>query len=307
MTILDKITESLLGLISDTSSPKGAFNIRKDGASISRQSTDTVEIIPKTDKPGIDIIVKAGTKGEKIYIPALITHEGVDDLVYNDFYIGEDSDITIVAGCGVHNSGCADSQHNGIHRFFIGKNARVLYEEKHIGIGEGSGKRIINPETYVEIEEAGYMEMDTVQIKGVDSTRRTSKAIVKEKGKLIIKEKIMTHNKQYAETNFEVELNGKDSGTDLMSRSVAKGSSRQIFRSVINGNTSCTGHSQCDAIIMDDAIVSAIPELTANHLDAALIHEAAIGKIAGEQIIKLMTLGLTEEEAESRIVEGFLQ
>lgn len=307
MENMDKITQDLLNIVTDTTTPPGAFNIRKDGGSIGRQSTKNVKIVGKTDKPGIDIIIGAGTKGERIYIPALITHEGVDDLVYNDFFVGDDSEVVIVAGCGVHNGGCADSQHNGIHRFFIGKNARVVYIEKHIGLGVGTGKRIINPETYAEIDTGGYLEMDTVQIEGVDSTRRMSKAIIKDNGKLIVKEKIMTHDDQFAETNFEISLDGPGCGADLVSRSVAKDNSKQIFRSIIHGNTMCTGHSECDAIIMDNATVSAIPELTANHLDAALIHEAAIGKIAGDQIIKLMTLGLTEEEAEARIVEGFMQ
>ena len=244
---------------------------------------------------------------EKIYIPACVTKSNVDDLVYNDFYVGENSDVVIVAGCGVHTDGEEDSQHNGIHRFFISKNAKVRYEEKHVGIGEGTGKRIINPQTYIEMAENSYMEMDTVQIKGVDSTKRDSKAVLQANAKLVIKEKIMTHGEQYAETNFAVDLDGEDSGVDLISRSVARGTSKQMFRSVINGNTRCTGHSECDAIIMDKGVVSAIPELTANDIDAALIHEAAIGKIAGEQLIKLMTLGLTSEEAEAKIVEGFLK
>lgn len=302
------VTKKLLELVSElVGDPKGAFNIREDGQCAGRQSTENIQINTKKDKPGIDIIVQPGTKGETAYIPACITHSDVDDLVYNDFYIGEGADVTVVAGCGVHTEGEKSSQHNGIHRFFIGKNARVLYLEKHIGIGEGTGKRIINPKTYVEMEEGGYMEMDTTQIEGVDSTSRFTKAILKSGAKMVVKEKIMTHDDQTAETNFEVDLNGEDSGADLISRSVAKGRSQQVFRSRINGNTRCTGHSECDAIIMDQGVVSAIPELTANHADSALIHEAAIGKIAGEQLIKLMTLGLTEEQAEAKIIEGFLK
>ncbi|WP_040197446.1 SufB/SufD family protein [Candidatus Soleaferrea massiliensis] len=305
---MNKITEKLLQMISDVNGEiTGAFNIREDSQCAGRQSTDTIEITTKLDKSGIDITVKPGTKGETVYIPACITHSNVDDLVYNDFFIGEDADVTIVAGCGVHTEGEESSQHNGIHRFFIHKNAKVVYLEKHIGVGEGTGKRIINPQTYVEMDENSYMMMDTVQIKGVDSTKRVSKAILKEGAKLVIKEKIMTHGDQYAETNFEVDLNGADSGADLVSRSVAKDRSHQVFRSRISGNNRCTGHSECDAIIMDDGVVSAIPELTANHVDASLIHEAAIGKIAGEQLTKLMTLGLTESEAESKIIDGFLK
>lgn len=306
---MNKITKKLLSMVSniDDLPENSAFNIREDSGCAGRHSTEHVEIVGKTDVPGIDIRIKPNTKGESIYIPACITKSDVDDLVYNDFYVGENADVIIVAGCGVHTDGEESSQHNGIHRFFLEKGAKVLYLEKHVGIGKGTGKRFINPQTYMELAENSYMEMDTSQIKGVDSTKRTSKAKLEKGAKLVIKEKIMTHGEQFAETNFEVELNGEDSGADLMSRSVARDHSKQVFRSVINGNTNCMGHSQCDAIIMDTATVSAIPELTANHIDAQLIHEAAIGKIAGEQITKLMTLGLNEEEAEAKIVEGFLK
>ena len=305
---MNKITKSLISIVSDLDgTPKGAYNIREDGECAARHSSENIDIVPKKDKSGIDIIIKPNTKGETVYIPALITHENVKDLVYNDFYIGEGSDIIISAGCGVHNNGCGTSEHNGIHRFFIGKNAHVLYLEKHVGTGEGEGKKVINPETYVEIEQDGYLEMDTVQIGGVDSTKRNCAAILKEGAKIVVKEKIMTEGEQFAETKFKVELNGEDSAANLVSRSVAKGNSHQRFISKIDGNTKCTGHSECDAIVMDNAIVSALPEVTANFVDASLIHEAAIGKIAGEQIIKLMTLGLTEEEAEARIIEGFME
>ena len=303
---MNKITKSLISIVSDLDgTPKGAYNIREDGECAARHSSENIDIVPKKDKSGIDIIIKPNTKGE--YIPALITHENVKDLVYNDFYVGEGSDIIISAGCGVHNDGCGTSEHNGIHRFFIGKNAHVLYLEKHVGTGDGEGKKVINPETYVEIEQDGYLEMDTVQIGGVDSTKRNCEAILKEGAKIVVKEKIMTDGEQFAETKFKVELNGEDSAANLISRSVAKGNSHQRFISKIDGNTKCTGHSECDAIVMDNAIVSALPEVTANSVDASLIHEAAIGKIAGEQIIKLMTLGLTEEEAEARIIEGFME
>lgn len=305
---MNKVTQKLLGLVSDLfGKPDGAYNIREDSRCAGRENSEHIRIESKTDKPGIDIIVDAGARGEKVYIPACITHSDVDDLVYNDFYIGEGADVTIVAGCGVHTDGEEDSRHNGIHRFFVGKCARVLYLEKHIGIGEGTGKRIINPQTVAEIAEGGYMEMDTTQIKGVDSTNRETRAALEKDARLVIREKIMTHGSQSAVTDFEVELNGENSGANLVSRSVAKGTSKQLFRSRIYGNAACSGHSECDAIIMDNAEVSAVPELTAKHVDAALIHEAAIGKIAGEQIIKLMTLGLTEEQAEAKIIEGFLK
>ncbi|MEI3335954.1 MAG: SufB/SufD family protein [Clostridium sp.] len=305
---MNKITKSLISIVSDLDeTPKGAYNIRQDGECAARHSSENIDIVSKKDKSGIDIIIKPNTKGETVYIPALITHENVKDLVYNDFYVGEGADIIISAGCGVHNDGCETSEHNGIHRFFIGRNARVLYLEKHVGTGVGEGKKVINPETYVEIEKDGYLEMDTVQIGGVDSTKRNCEAILKEGAKIVVKEKIMTEGNQFAETKFKVELNGENSAANLISRSVAKGNSHQRFISKIDGNTKCTGHSECDAIVMDNAIVSALPEVTANSVDASLIHEAAIGKIAGEQIIKLMTLGLTEEEAEARIIEGFME
>lgn len=304
---MDDITMNLLGLVSDLNGvPDGAYNIRLDSGCAGRNSTENIQIVSKTDRSGIDIIVKPGTKGETVYIPAIISHSGVHDLVYNDFIIGEDADVTIVAGCGVHSAGCDASEHNGIHSFSLAKGARVKYVEKHIGTGEGTGERIINPKTYAVLEEGSYLEMETTQIKGVDSTKRLTKCRLNDNAKVVIHEKIMTHGKQTAETDFEVELNGVDSAAELVSRSVARDDSKQLFLSKMIGNAQCAGHSECDAIIMDNGVVSAIPEVTANDVDAALMHEAVIGKIAGEQLIKLMTLGLTEEEAEHKIIDGFL-
>lgn len=285
----------------------GAFNIRSNGRSEGRNSTENIRIEPKENGSGIDIYIKPGTKDESVHIPALITEAGVHDLVYNDFHVGEGADVTIVAGCGIHNCGSEESLHEGIHRFFVGKNAKIKYIEKHIGEGDGNGKRIINPQTHIEAEENSYVEMDTVQLKGVDSTKRISSAKLAAGATLVIKEKIMTHGDQYAETSFDVELDGKGSSAKLVSRSVARDSSRQLFRSKLAGNTECYGHSECDAIIMDDGIVAAEPEIIANNVDATLIHEAAIGKIAGDQLVKLMTLGLTEKEAEAQIINGFLK
>lgn len=287
--------------------PQGAYNIRMNGEGAGRNTTENIDIITKEDKPGIDIKIKPGTKNESVHIPVLLSQTGLTDLVYNDFYIGENADVTIVAGCGIHNGGDQKSQHDGIHTFYVGKNARVRYIEKHYGEGDGSGENIMNPTTIVFIEENGYMEMETAQIKGVDSTKRDTKATLGDGATLIIKEKIMTHGRQLAETKFEVDLKGYESACHVVSRSVAKGDSRQLFLSKINGVNKCSGHTECDAIIMDNATVSAIPEITAGNVDASLIHEAAIGKIAGEQIIKLMTLGLTEKEAEEQIVSGFLK
>jgi len=305
---MDAIQLNLLQQVADLHEvPEGAYNIRTNGQSAGRNTTANIDIVTKEDVDGIDIIIKPGTKRESVHMPVLLSQSGIKETVYNDFYIGEDSDVTIVAGCGIHNGGDKDSEHSGIHRFFIGKNARLKYVEKHYGTGDGNGERIMNPTTEIEIAEGGYMEMDTVQIKGVDSTKRFTKAVLADGAKLIVREKLMTHGKQWAETDFDVSLDGVDSSADVVSRSVARDTSYQKFLSVIRGNNACTGHSECDAIIMDQASVSAIPELTANHIDASLIHEAAIGKIAGEQLIKLMTLGLTEEEAEAQIINGFLK
>lgn len=305
---MDAIQKELLAQIADLHEvPQGAYNFRVNGEGAGRNTTEHIDIVTKKDKPGIDIIIKPGTKNESVHIPVVVSQSGVNDMVYNDFYIGENADVTIVAGCGIHNGGGEKSEHDGIHSFYIGKNARVKYVEKHYGTGEGSGERVLNPETIVMMEEGSYMEMDTVQIKGVDSTIRKTKATLKEDATLVIKEKIMTHGNQFAKTDFEVDLNGENCGANVISRSVARDQSRQIFLSKINGNNKCYGHTECDAILMDEGSVSAIPEITANHLEASLIHEAAIGKIAGEQLIKLMTLGLTESEAEAQIVNGFLK
>ncbi len=287
--------------------PTGAYNVRRNGKLAGRNTTANIDIVTKTDKPGIDIIIKSETKGERVDIPVILTETGLDDLVYNDFYVEDGADVVIVAGCGIHNAGGLKSEHDGIHAFHIGKNAKVLYIEKHYGEGEGTGERILNPTTLIEIAEGGSMTMETAQIKGVDSAIRKTDAVLGDGATLIIREKIMTHGKQYAETNFHVALNGKDSGARVISRSIAKDDSRQKYISCIDGNNLCTGHTECDAIIMDNGTVTAKPELNANNIEARLIHEAAIGKIAGEQLIKLMSLGLTEKEAEEKIVNGFLK
>ncbi len=307
---MDAIEKHMLEQIADLHGvPEGAYNIRYNGKKDGRKTTANIDIVTKTEegKPGIDIIIRPGTKNESVHIPVVLSESGLKDLVYNDFYIGEDADVTIIAGCGIHNCGTDTSEHDGIHTFHIGKNARIRYVEKHYGEGDGSGERILNPETIIYIDEGGRMEMESVQIKGVTSTRRVTRAELSAGASLEISEKIMTHGSQYAETDFTVDMNGEGCSANVVSRSVAKGSSRQLFVSRINGNCPCTGHTECDAIIMDQACVTAEPQLTANDIDASLIHEAAIGKIAGEQLIKLMTLGLTEAEAEEQIVNGFLK
>ncbi|MDE5746389.1 MAG: SufD family Fe-S cluster assembly protein [Acetatifactor sp.] len=305
---MDAIQKELLEQVAGLHEmPAGAYNIRANGEAVARNTTAHIDIVTKTDKSGIDIVIKPGTKKESVHIPVVLSQSGLTEMVYNDFHVGDDCDVTIVAGCGIHNSGDQMSKHDGIHTFYIGKNSHVKYVEKHYGSGEGTGERIMNPETVVILGENSFMELETVQIRGVDSTKRSTRATLADGAKIIVTEKLMTHGKQYAETSFDVDLNGEGSSANVISRAVARDDSRQLFLAKINGNNRCAGHSECDAIIMDNAKISAIPEITANHLDAELIHEAAIGKIAGDQIIKLMTLGLTEAEAEAQIVNGFLK
>ncbi len=305
---MKSITEKLLGIVSEWGGGyKGAYNIREDSGCAGRQSSENIKIEPKQDNPGIIIRVSSAAQNETVYIPACVTHSGVDDLVYNDFIIEDGADVIIVAGCGVHSEGEEEARHNGIHRFFIGKNAKVLYKEKHVGIGDGTGAKRIDPVTDIEMDENSYMEMDTVQIGGVTSTNRLTTAKLGAGAKLIVNERLMTDNDEKAKSDFKVDMNGEDSCVDIVSRSVAKGNSFQEYRSVINGNCRCMGHTECDAILSENGHVNAVPALYAGNIDASLIHEAAIGKIAGEQIIKLCTLGLTEEEAERKIIDGFLK
>ena len=305
---MNKITESLLRVVSGFGGTfKGAYNVREDGECAGRQSSENIKIESKKEGPGLVIHVRPGTKGETVYIPACVTHGGVDDLVYNDFYIGEDADVLVVAGCGVHNDESTEARHNGIHRFFLEKGARVLYREKHIGTGTGKGAKRIDPVTDITMAENSYLEMDTVQISGVDSTMRRTTATLAAGARLVVRERLMTTGTEWARSDFDVTLEGEDSGVDLISRSVARGRSRQEFNSCLRGKNRCSGHSECDAILAESGSVGASPSLEAAHVDAALIHEAAIGKIAGEQILKLRTLGLTREEAEERIIQGFLK
>lgn len=287
--------------------PVGAYNIRANGESAARNTTEHIDIVTKTDKPGIDIIIKDGTKNESVHIPVIISQTGLKECVYNDFFIGDDCDVTIVAGCGIHNCGGQDSQHDGIHTFFVGKNSKVRYIEKHYGEGDGQGKRLMNPTTVVHLQENARMEMETTQIAGINDTMRQTSAELADGSSLVVHEKIMTTGEQNAKTDFTADLNGEGCSCNIISRSVAKDQSHQNFVSRLNGNAPCAGHTECDAIIMDHASVLASPQLTANHVEASLIHEAAIGKIAGEQLIKLMSLGLTEKEAEEQIVNGFLK
>lgn len=305
---LDNLRLNILREVADLEGvPTGAYSIRVDGETFDKKSSENIVIEKKTDKPGIDIYIKAAGRRESVHIPVILAESGLKEVVYNDFHIEENADVLIIAGCGIHNCGVQDSEHSGIHSFYLGKNAKVKYVEKHYGDGDGNGKNIMNPHTIVELAEGAYMEMETTQIKGVDSTKRKTEAVLHEKATLVVHEKIMTHGNQFAETEFVVDLKGDDCGTHVVSRSVAKDNSRQLFISDVVGNAKCSGHTECDAIIMDNASVVAVPKIVANNTEASLIHEAAIGKIAGEQLIKLMTLGLDEKQAEEEIINGFLK
>ncbi len=305
---IDTIQQRLLEEVADLHDiPEGAYNLRANGKSIGRNTTANIDIQSKHEGSGIDIRVKDGTKNESVHIPVVLSESGLKETVYNDFFIGEDCDVLIVAGCGIDNCGNQDSQHNGIHRFYVGKNSRIRYVEKHYGSGDGSGKRILDPVTEVYQEEGSTVEMEMVQIKGVDSTERTTLAELKEGAKLVVRERLMTHGEQHALSVYKVSLNGDGSSADVVSRSVARDTSYQKFDACIVGNAACSGHTECDSIIMDSGRILAVPSLEANNIDAALVHEAAIGKIAGDQLIKLMTLGLTEAEAEEQIINGFLK
>ncbi len=305
---LSAIELNMLKAIADLHKiPEGAYNIRADGVSAGRNSTEHIEIVSKTDKQGIDIIVKPGTKNESVHIPVIISKTGYEELVYNDFFIGEDCDVVIIAGCGIHNSGCDNSKHDGVHTFHVGKRSRVKYVEKHYGDGEGTGERIMNPRTVIYLEEGAYMEMDTTQIKGIDSAQRETVVEAAAGAEIVVLEKLMTHGRQKAVSDMAIHLNGDDARGRVISRSVAQEESTQVFHPNMEGNARCFGHVQCDTIIMGNAKVSSIPAITANHVDAQLIHEAAIGRIAGDQLLKLMTLGLSPEEAEERILAGFLK
>ena len=308
MLKLDETQKRLLLEVADLHKvPEGAYNIRSNSASVGRQSSANIEIIPKTDVSGLDIRIKPGTKNESVHIPVVLTESGLKEQVYNDFHIGEGADVLIVAGCGIDNCGTQDSQHDGIHRFFVGKNARIRYVEKHYGSGDGAGKRILNPVTEVYQEENSTVEMEMVQIKGVDDTERTTTAELAAGARLVVRERLMTHGDQRALSVYRVSLNGEGSSADVVSRSVARDDSWQKFDARISGNAPCHGHTECDSIIMDRGRILAVPSLEANDPDSELVHEAAIGKIAGEQLVKLMTLGLTEQEAEEKIISGFLR
>jgi len=305
--MLSAVDKNLLEQVADLHKiPQGAYNIRKNGEGVGRNTTANIDIITKTDKPGIDVIIKPNTKNESVHIPVILS-EAINDLVYNTFEVGENSDVTIVAGCGIHNTSSKTSQHDGVHEFFVRKGARMKYIEKHYGEGSGKGERILNPTTIIEVEENGTAELEMIQIKGVDSTKRDTIVKLHKNARLVVSERLLTYLNQIAESNITVELLGEDSTAQIISRSVAQDDSQQIFHLNLRGHAKCRGHIQCDSIIMQNAKVSSIPEISAFHSDAELVHEAAIGKIASEQLIKLMSLGLSEKEAEDTILKGFLK
>lgn len=305
---LSRLDEQLLAAVADLHSiPAGAVNIRKDGQGIVRRSSASITVVPKEDKPGIDILVKPGTKNEAVHIPVILTKSGFKDMVYNTFIIGEEAEVTVVAGCGIHNAGENASEHRGIHELIVKRGARLRYIEKHYGQGEGRGKRILDPKTKITVEEGGYAEMELVQIRGVDSTSRLTEAVLHDGAGLKIVEKLLTHGDQTADSEIVVYLEGKNSFVQVLSRSVAQDTSRQLFKAALIGKNLCSGHVECDAIIMDKAKIRSVPELAAESSEAVLTHEAAIGKIAGEQLIKLMTLGLDEKQAVETIISGFLR
>lgn len=305
---MNKIDKELLAQVADLHKiPQGTYNIRKNGKSIARNSTKDIEIVPKPDKSGIDIIVKANVVNKSVHIPVILTEGNLNEAVYNDFYIGENSDVTIVAGCGIHNTTCYDSEHDGIHSFYLAKNCKVKYVEKHLGSGNGTGKKILNPQTYIEMQDGSLFEMETIQLEGVSYSNRKTKAKLLNDTKLVIKEKVLTTDTQTAITQFDVDLKGKNSSVEVISRSVAKNKSKQKFLSNIKGKNECFGHVECDGIVLDNAIIESTPKIIAQDVNATLVHEAAIGKIAGEQLTKLMSLGLSQEQAEEQIIKGFLK
>lgn len=304
---MNNIDKSMLEQIADLHGvPTGSYNIRKNGQSIDRSSTAEVDIVSKTDKSGIDIIVKSGVKNRSVHIPVIVTETGMKDLVYNDFYIGDNAEVLIVAGCGIHNTGNEDSGHDGIHTFHIGKGAKVKYIEKHLGVGNSGGK-ILNPVTNITMKAGSEFDMETIQLGGVTYSNRVTNAKLYDDAKLVIKEKILTTDTEEAITKFKVNLVGENSSVNVISRSVAKDNSKQKFLSKIIGKNTCFGHVECDGILLDNARIISTPEIDAVDVNASLVHEAAIGKIAGEQLTKLMSLGLTELEAEDMIIKGYLK
>ncbi len=307
MLSLDEIEQKILKNVADLDGvPAGAYNFRINGWSAGRQNSKNIEISTKKNKSGLDIQIRPNTKDEAVHIPVIISESGLIEAVYNDFYIGENCDVTIVAGCGIYNCGADDSIHDGIHTFYVGKNARVRYIEKHYGAGPGAGK-LLNPVTKLYLEAGAYVELEMEQLRGVDSTQRQTYAELKEKARILINERLLTQGRQTAVSEIKVKLLERASGVDIVSRAVARDQSRQNFHSHIIGAAACRGHSECDAIMMEQAQVIATPALEALDLNAELIHEAAIGKIASAQLTKLMTLGLTRDQAESQIVNAFLK
>lgn len=304
---IDKVTQDVLNVIDSYGfKQEGAYNLRLNGMAVCHGDSRHINIVKKTDKPGIDIHISGEAKNEQVHIPVVMSKEGVD-IVYNDFYIEDGADVTIVAGCGIHGEGCSETRHDGIHAFHVGKNCNVKYVENHYAEGKGTGAKVLNPVTKIYVGENSVFTLETTQISGVDSTERENYIELADNAKLFVTEKLMTDGEQHAVSNMDVELNGENSSAKIVSRSVGKGHSRQVFHPKAIGNNCCHAHVQCDSIIMDKAEISSIPEIDAKHVDAQIVHEAAIGRINDEQLVKLRTFGMNEEEAEAVIIENFLK
>ncbi|NLN88072.1 MAG: SufD family Fe-S cluster assembly protein [Syntrophomonadaceae bacterium] len=305
---LSKLDMDLLEAVADLKKvPQGALNIRLNGVPVMRHSSPNISVGPNQDGSGLLVEIKPGTKNETVHVPVMLTQAGLQEKVYNTFVVGENADATIVAGCGIHNDSHVESRHDGIHEIIVRAGARLRYAEKHYGEGNKTGKRVLNPTTVVTVEEGASAEMEMVQMKGVNDTLRSTVAHIHARGSLKIIERLLTQEDQKAESDITIYLEGPGASAQVLSRAVAQGDSYQLFKAALIGRDACQGHVECDAILMDNARIRSVPEIQAEDAEAVLTHEAAIGKIAGEQLIKLMSLGLGESEAIDTILEGFLR
>jgi len=306
--MLNALDKKLLKTVADLESlPKGAYNIRKNGKLLHRQVSANIDIESNADGSGIVVSIKPGTKNESVHIPVILSEAGLYDVVYNSFIIGEGADVTIIAGCGIHCGSSEQEGHAGIHDFSVGRKAHVSYVEKHFAMGEGSGRRILNPTTKIFLDEGAKAEMELTQIGGVDEANRLNEAELGPDSILLITERVLTDGVQKAVSTNNIVLKGEGCRANMISRSVMKGNSRQIFYATMTALNKCFGHIECDAIIMDKGSNETMPSLKAEHPDAELTHEASIGKIASDQLTKLMSLGLTYDQAVNRIIQGFLK
>ena len=293
-------------MFGDVDTSNVAMNIREDAQTCQRRNSENVIITGLKDNTGLKIHVLSSAKGEEVFIPAIVTKSNITDEVRNDFYIDSGAEVIIQAGCALHTDGNGESTHNGNHHFYIGEGAKVTYNEKHFGEGTNA-KKTISPSNVIVLEKNAYLKMDTIQTDGVSYTNRTTKATVKAGARLEINERIQTQNDQQSISNIDIDAIGDGASIDIVSRSVAKDDSVQTLKTNITANSVCTGHSECDTILVGNGKATSIPALVANNPKASLVHEAAIGRISQQQIEKLQTLGLDEEEAEHYIIKGFLR